>query len=330
MLIGQTATKAARAQINRRHHVHQRERRQSVPSNAPSESNLTSSIMNASNGTVPPGSWFIDPKSPWRSAWDVLISFCIMYSVVVLPYKVGFDTTLSYTEERFEDTLDLLFGFDILSNFFLAYTEMGTSKLVLDHRKIAVRYLRGWFFVDAFSTFPFWAVSSGASSSLVVLRVFRLARLMKLLRLLRLKRIAKMLTEFQEKFDLNPAMLRLLSLLFRIVYMLHMLACVWFYIVCLQPGPTTFVDVYTSSPANLETGLSLRHEPRQVAYLVCMYFVTVAAFGVGFGDYLPTTPTEQIVVVFVFFFGSVAVGLIIGSLSSASGQSPCRGIFMRK
>ena len=42
----------------------------------------------------------------------------------------------------------------LVMNFFVAYENPVTGELVTDHRKIAIRYLKGWFVIDLLATFP--------------------------------------------------------------------------------------------------------------------------------------------------------------------------------
>lgn len=55
------------------------------------------------------------------------------------------------------DTMNSLFYYissDLIMNFFVAYENPVTGELITDHRKIANKYLRGWFIIDLLATFP--------------------------------------------------------------------------------------------------------------------------------------------------------------------------------
>lgn len=39
-------------------------------------------------------------------------------------------------------------------NFFVAYENPVSGEIITDHKKIALRYLKGWFVVDLLATFP--------------------------------------------------------------------------------------------------------------------------------------------------------------------------------
>ena len=58
----------------------------------------------------------------------------------------------------FDLALDLLFCTDIILNFVTCYADKGI--FVADIRKIAIHYLRTWFFLDFFGSIPFDKVLS--------------------------------------------------------------------------------------------------------------------------------------------------------------------------
>ena len=64
-----------------------------------------------------------------------------------------------------------------------------------------------------------------AVRSIKIVRVFRLFRLLKLARLLKLKKLSASLAEV---WSPNPALSRLIKLIVMIVFIAHLLSCVWF------------------------------------------------------------------------------------------------------
>lgn len=53
-----------------------------------------------------------------------------------------------------EILIDILLAFDIVIIFFSVYTD-SEEILVKNHKKIVMRYLKGWFVVDLISVLPF-------------------------------------------------------------------------------------------------------------------------------------------------------------------------------
>ncbi len=65
-------------------------------------------------------------------------------------------------------------------NFFCEYVDEITLLKERRIKKIAINYLKTWFFIDFFSTFPFYIILSGG----IVAKLFRLFRLPKLVKII--------------------------------------------------------------------------------------------------------------------------------------------------
>lgn len=75
-------------------------------------------------------------------------------------------------------------------------------QVILDPKKVALKYSRGWFTVDLISSLPveyiFLIISSGATSPLTsATRLVKIIRIIKLISLIKLLRISQMLRFFQ-------------------------------------------------------------------------------------------------------------------------------------
>ena len=129
------------------------------------------------------------PTYQWKEHWDVLILVFILYSAVTVPFRICFDADAVGYMFIFEQVVTFSFIIDVCFNFNQAYME--DDKWVTDRGAIAVRYLQGWFWIDAPSSVPVEMIDlfvEGDSSSLGMLRFLRLFRLLRLLRLLKVCR----------------------------------------------------------------------------------------------------------------------------------------------
>lgn len=74
--------------------------------------------------------------------------------------------------------------------------------VILDSRVIALRYLKGWFVVDFFSSLPidyiFLTYEGHSFTAGRAIRILRLAKLLQLLRLLRISRLVRYVRIWQE------------------------------------------------------------------------------------------------------------------------------------
>jgi hypothetical protein len=85
--------------------------------------------------------------------------------------------------------IDACFFIDIFLTFFTSYTDL-SKKEIINLKKIARNYVRGWFFIDIFSIFPFELILELPNFN-GLLRISRIWRIIRLIRMIRLFRIYK-------------------------------------------------------------------------------------------------------------------------------------------
>ena len=61
--------------------------------------------------------WLIHPRWLPKILWDLFVGVFIMYSVVVVPYRLGFNVDVSFGETLFDRVGDVLFFIDICFTF---------------------------------------------------------------------------------------------------------------------------------------------------------------------------------------------------------------------
>lgn len=74
-------------------------------------------------------------------------------SVIIVPFRIGFDAVAEGGWLAVDIVTDVAFTFDIILNFRMAYTN--GHVLVTSPTLMASHYLQGWFTVDLLSTVPF-------------------------------------------------------------------------------------------------------------------------------------------------------------------------------
>mmetsp|Transcript_56708 Transcript_56708/g.130383 ORF Transcript_56708/g.130383 Transcript_56708/m.130383 type:complete len:571 (+) Transcript_56708:1460-3172(+) len=180
------------------------------------------------------------PDHSWRAIWDVVSLMLIAGLCVVEPLNLSVEewSAEGLLGPAWEYGCLTFFSLDLLLNFNTAYEEWEGSDTVVitSRRRIAARYLKGWFWLDLVATIPFDLVLSVNGMEL-----FRVAKAGKLLRVLRLLRITKApeiadqaLAATMKMFDLDlmgfsfPAMLALFCarVIASIGFLSHLLACV--------------------------------------------------------------------------------------------------------
>lgn len=284
-------------------------------------------------------SWVISPRSPWKRRWDVFTGGLVVYTVMMLPLQIGFDRQSSGGQLIFDYCVDALFAVDTFSNFFVGYynhQEVYTS----DRRLIARRYLAGFFVPDVLSWMPLdimiQGITGGNSNSVRLIKFVRLVRLVKLMRLLKLSRFVRNLGE---RLNLNPSAVELVKLMMKIIFLAHLLACVWHFIAlptcgdengsndhaCPEPEPegTKVVSNWVRSFGADHFGMSSR-------YIAATHFVVATMMAVGYGDIYATNTIERIVSICMQCLGATAFGFILAAVTALVDSSNLQDTDRRK
>jgi len=126
---------------------------------------------------------FLHPEDQFLSIFDVFMLFIIGYSCFTSAYYLTFHMTTDYYLLRIEDVTYICFGLDILLNFFRVFKN-SEGVWVYSHSEIFKKYLKGTFFLDLLSTFPFYLLPEGTTSlNLKLVRLFRLTRVYRIFNL---------------------------------------------------------------------------------------------------------------------------------------------------
>lgn len=211
--------------------------------------------------------------------WDIFVAFLIVYSVIVIPYRIGFEITSSGPLTTFDSLIDIIFLIDIIINFNCAQEDRQSDMMIVSRREIAKNYLQFWFWVDALSTIPFDTVISffigsnnRALSSVRLLRSIRLTRLIKLIRVAKLGRIGEQI----ENLNLNPALYGMVKIVITIWFIAHILCCFWYNIAFHHQDN----DLQTADNNWLYAGgftvLSLKDK-----YVASFYFIITSMLAIG-------------------------------------------------
>jgi hypothetical protein len=155
----------------------------------------------------------IHPHSEFRTRWDIVISMCLAYNAIAIPYRVCFNE-IATTEEAvfwFDRTIDLAFVVDVILNFYTGYVRNKDNQIELNPKKVKWNYFTSWFTVDLLSSIPYELIiiasieladasDARATESAQLLknakflksaRYIRFIKLAKVLRLLRALHIVK-------------------------------------------------------------------------------------------------------------------------------------------
>ena len=83
----------------------------------------------------------INPNSEWKTRWDFLIMFLIIYSAIVVPFRICFSAEAEGIMWTLEVVASFIFIVDVIFNFNTAYFK--EEKLVISRQRIVSRYFSG-------------------------------------------------------------------------------------------------------------------------------------------------------------------------------------------
>lgn len=99
------------------------------------------------------GTRLLHPQEPFILTWQFIVGIGILYSIIVVPLRLGFDYDATGSWYLLEFIIDGFFMMDIVLNFRTAFFNE-ERLLVFDPRVIFWRYAKSWFLVDLVSTVP--------------------------------------------------------------------------------------------------------------------------------------------------------------------------------
>ena len=111
------------------------------------------------------GFWLFHPQKKPKRLWNVVVSFLLIYTATIMPYK------MAYIDSEFGDdwfvidmTIDVLFFLDVLVNWTTAYHDELEGMLITSRKKILLNYLKSWMILDIIACFPFGLIENDDQS----------------------------------------------------------------------------------------------------------------------------------------------------------------------
>jgi hypothetical protein len=130
-------------------------------------------------------------EGQFKAVWDYIQLFFILYISLTAPFKVAFLYDYQYYWwDMVDHGVDVVLAIDMVVVFFTPYYQK--YMLVTSYKKIAIRYLKLWFWLDLISIIPFQLFvnsesDNGQHSKLLKLpKLYRFARVFKVLKATRL------------------------------------------------------------------------------------------------------------------------------------------------
>lgn len=286
-------------------------------------SKLPARIMNKSINTVSSASEreLVREYSRGRR-FPVLFPWCLLHkiwwglTVVAALFGMFLETYLlafspggwSKNSAALEIIIILIFALDIIVNFNMAYYD-DSGKIVFARVLIAKNYMKRMFWVDLVGVIPFYYIAMkisgqiGQSNSLT-----QNLALLRLLTLVRLHRVPVFFSIMKYSNKISLMSLTLIRDLSAVLTWTHLWACIMFFIageLSINPDEITWlglnVDIISLAPFE--------------QYVTSLYWSVVTFTTVGYGDFSPVHPIEQIFGVVYMILNVVLMAWVIGSIT---------------
>jgi hypothetical protein len=240
-------------------------------------------------------------NSKLRLIWDILILVFTFISITYITYELAFIQTVTIKGSVLIYCIDLFLLLSIWINLRTSYRKSGTE--VMDLNKIRSRYFQHDFSWDLIGVLPFELLFIFSDLSVFGVSIILIIRLF---RLIRLRYVVTVFRKWENQSWLNTGMVRISRLLYLIVIMSHLVACVWF---------------FSSYAENLQKDSwvvreQLDNKPIEQQYIKSIYWSVTSMTTVGFGDIVPKRNVEYIISIVVMFLGASAYALVIGNIAS--------------
>jgi len=137
--------------------------------------------------------------------------FLLLFVCIIIPWRIIFIANETSAWNWTFGIVDCLFLVDLIVTFFTTITDKERLTEETNKKIIACVYLKGWFWIDLVSIFPFDSVTTFMSrmtnpnykdtqqgpSGNIMARGFKLGKLGKMIRLMRLLKVFKMMKNTQ-------------------------------------------------------------------------------------------------------------------------------------
>ena len=264
------------------------------------------------------GGLVLMPTDPRVLRLDLIVFLALIYTASITPFELAFiDATDDTSSGLFwcNRVCDLAFVADLLCNFFRAFRGGADDggRMVKNRRRIAQRYLRGWFLIDALATVPWdllaMLVAEVDKKTMNKTKTLRLLRTLRILKFARMFRAGRMLRRWEKRVTLKYAEQALIKFMFIVIFVSHWIACAWRLVLRYEDREVT--DWYNEGGYDKKYDLG---DWRQL-YVITLYWAVTTISTIGYGDAAnPSNSTERVWAIVCMLVGSILWAYVIGAI----------------
>lgn len=273
------------------------------------------------------GEFTIVPEdNPFIDAWDIILLCALSVTAVVLPFEVALCPEPNHYLSVMNSCINYIFVVDIILNFNMAYENpLCSSEMDLYVReplRVARNYMAvplsdklraGWFWPDSITVIPWEHAPFLPSSG----QWTRLVRVLKLARMFRLVRVLKLFNRWHTHFGFSFASVEIVKCVLVTLMTVHWLACFWSYFgVNPKEGSFNWLRQIAENTGShlIEEGQLHEDTNPLLIYNVALYWATMTLTTVGYGDVIPESQSEVVMVTVSMILSSFIWSYVLGSV----------------
>ncbi|KAG4402630.1 hypothetical protein GLYMA_02G243400v4 [Glycine max] len=229
----------------------------------------------------------IHPDNRWYRAWTNFILVWAVYSSFFTPMEFGFFRGLPENLFILDIIGQIAFLVDIVLQFFVAYRDSQTYRMVYKRTPIALRYLKSNFIFDLLGCMPWDIIYKACGRKEEV-------RYLLWIRLYRVRKVEDFFHKLEKDIRVNYIITRIVKLIVVELYCTHTAACIFYYLATTLPESQ---EGYTWI-GSLKLGDFSYSHFREIdlwkRYTTSLYFAIVTMATVGYGDMHAVNMREMI------------------------------------
>jgi CRP-like cAMP-binding protein len=264
----------------------------------------------------------LKPQGFPRIIWDLSTTIVLLYLVVSLPLRMGFelDPLPNSAEHWFERSLDIFFCVDILVNFRTGFVDEN-GRLQMGGMVVARNYFKSWFLLDLVSSIPYdeFTAGLGGMQAIKSAKFSKVLKVTKLLKLSKLMKSSAFAEAMEDWVSTNRFLLQLGRMFFVSFALSHFIACFW-----------AFSGQFGACPADVEycepqeerrwwnhyVHVNWGIDSIMSKYLTSFYWAITTITTVGYGDITPTSDFERGYCILAMLVGGAFYGYIIATINN--------------
>lgn len=278
----------------------------------------------------------MNPNSTVRLVWDFVGLFLISWDVLYIPFELAFDPEENPFIVVVGWIILLYWTCDVVMSNLVGFYEEG--ELVMNQRRIILRYLRTWFLIDLIVLGPdwflrLWTGSSGGDPGMAIqnrsssegemedvanaLRSIRVLRVVRLLRLLKVQRLMNLVYDILDS-EYIFILFTLLKLTCLISVLNHVIACMWYGVgyITMENNERNWLE-NTNWKEDKESRVIDRSMVYQ--YTTALHW-SLTQFTPASMDSFARNVPERILSIVIVFFALIGFSSIVGSVTNSVAQ----------